>query len=95
MARVQIINCDKCNRMIEDGQYHVDAGVYGIDLHSTCFFGLSAFEAVRILSLDEIRFGARDTKGNSEYEKLIYSPAAKQIAHQTAKLKELSPNEVE
>lgn len=82
MARVELIVCDKCAKEIVDGQYHVAAGVYGVDMHSNCFIDMTPFEVLAILSLDDIRFGTRDTKSPgdySDYEKLIYSRRARQI----------------
>lgn len=82
MSRTEIIKCDKCNLTIEDGQYHVAAGVYGIDLHSTCLINMTSFEVLKILALDDIKFGTRNAKKRddySDYEKLVYSQRAANI----------------
>lgn len=80
MAKIEITRCDKCGKTIEDGQYHIDAGTYGIDLHNDCFMRLTKFDLLKILGLDEIRFGVKNNNsGSINYEKLIYTPRARDI----------------
>ena len=55
MSTTTIITCDYCERQITDRATHVNAGVYGKDLHQSCILQMTAMELVIILNLDDIR----------------------------------------
>ena len=54
MSTTTIITCDYCKRQITDHATHIDAGVYGKDLHRSCILRMTAAELVIILNLDDI-----------------------------------------
>lgn len=67
---LRIVECDICKLEIAD-QYNpwIDASTYGIVMHTECFGRLSAFQALRVLGLDDIQVVISDT----DRRKLIYS----------------------
>lgn len=67
MSRVINIMCDLCEKEITKNQYHVDASVYGVDFHQSCFIEASAKDLVVALNLDDISIGL---VGNERMEKL-------------------------
>lgn len=67
MTRVTNIMCDVCEKEITKNQYHVDASVYGVDFHQSCFIEASAEDLVIALNLDDISIRL---VGNERMEKL-------------------------
>ena len=59
MSATTIITCDYCKQRITVHATHVNAGVYGKDLHRSCILRMTAAELVIILNLDDIRIDGK------------------------------------
>ena len=50
-----IVTCDVCKKEIIKTENYINAGTYGIDMHTFCGLGLDFFKTVQLLNLDEIK----------------------------------------
>lgn len=50
-----VVTCDVCKNEIIKSEKYINAGTYGIDMHTFCALGLDFFMTVKFLGLDDIK----------------------------------------
>lgn len=62
---IQVASCDHCEQEIDLEEEYVDASVYGVALHTTCFEVITTARLLRLLGIDDIVI----KKGNVQVRK--------------------------
>ncbi len=62
MTRNTVIICDHCKAAVKkiNGDQHIDANPYGVDLHKACLDAISANRLIRLLRLEDIKINGVD-----------------------------------